>query len=169
MNDTENSSPYASPSAELIQQSNDNKSILEFKRFSAWGVAGLSIITLGIYPVYWLWSRAEIINRLHDKKITKPWLIALVTTTIVSTVMSLVPSEDPTFLIVSSVMGLAYFVPYIVVLFRSRNNLQDIMGAENNQTYKLNGVLTFFASTIYLQYKINECIDNTVSVSQEES
>jgi len=166
MNDIVNS-PYASPSAELIQKNNDNKNILEFKRFSAWGVLGLSIITLGIYPIYWLWSRAEIINRLHEKKITKPWLIALVATTIISTVMSFIPSEDPTFLIVSSVMGLAYFVPYIVVLFGARNNLQDIMGSESNEAYRLNAVLTFLASAIYLQYKINQCIDNTVAPQEE--
>lgn len=165
MNDTANS-PYASPSADLIEKNKNNKNILEFKRFSAWGVFGLSVITIGIYPVYWLWTRAETINTLHDRKITKAWLIALVATTILSTILGFM-GDNTVILSASLILSLAYLVTYIVVLFKARNNLQDIMNAGGGETYKLNPVLTFFANVIYLQYKTNECIDHNTTSSQE--
>ena len=49
--------PYESPSAELIDKGSLG-SINQFKRFTAWGVFGLSMITLGIYPVYWLMRKS---------------------------------------------------------------------------------------------------------------
>ena len=82
MNET-SQTPYASPTAELIEK-NNNQKIHKYTRFSAWGVFGLSIITLSIYPIYWLYTRAEKTNSLHDEQIAKPWLIVLVISTILS-------------------------------------------------------------------------------------
>ena len=161
MNET-TQTPYASPSADLVDK-NSNDKIRNFKRFSAWGVFGLSMITLGIYPIYWLWTRSETINSMQEGRIAKPLLIAMVVSTIISTLISFIPGEDPTLLAVSGLLGIAYFVFYLMVLFKVRNSLQDIMSNGSQETYKLNGVYTFFANVIYLQYKINECIDSDKS------
>jgi len=39
------------------------------------------------------------------------------------------------------------------------NRLQDIINRSGNKQYKLGTIMTFFFYAIYLQYKINECID----------
>ena len=160
MNDSVNS-PYASPLAELVEK-NDNQKIHEFTRFSAWGVFGLLIITLGIYPIYWHYTRAEKINSFHDNKINKAWLIALVLSFILSIFMEFLGDSNIE-LILSLVVSIVYLVAYIVVSFSIRNRLQDITKT------RISGILTFFFSAIYLQYKINENIDNSVAVPQETS
>jgi len=154
MNET-SQTPYASPSADLLDK-NDNQKIHEYKRFSAWGVFGLAIITLGIYSLYWLYSRAEKTNSLQEKQIAKHWLIGLVMTTILSFVVELLGDSAPV-AILGLVISIGYLVCYVVVAFGIRDGLKNIIKTD------LNGILTFFFSSIYLQYKINEAIDNTRS------
>ena len=158
MNET-TQTPYASPSADLVEN-NTIDQIKQFKRFSAWGVFGLMFITFGIYPIYWLCNRAETVNSVHEKKISKAWTTALVVSIIIYYVASFsIGLVGETGLIVMSVVTLisliVYMVAYLVVAFAIRNRLQDIT---NN---KLNGVLTFFFNAVYLQYKINEAIDQS--------
>jgi hypothetical protein len=61
--------------------------------------------------------------------------------------------------IVGLVVAIAYMVIYILVLFKVRNRLVDIMNKSCTSVYKLGPVLTFFFFSIYLQYKLNQCID----------
>lgn len=149
--------PYKTPAADLASTDND-KSILQFKRFSAWGVFGLSVITLGIYPIYWLYTRAQVVNSNHEKQISSALLMSMVLVTILSFASSFF-GEGNIALIVGLVVAIAYMVIYILVLFKVRNRLVDIMNKSCTSVYKLGPVLTFFFFSIYLQYKLNQCID----------
>ena len=155
--DEMNDNPYKTPEAELSSTDND-KSILQFKRFSAWGVFGLSFITLGIYPIYWLYTRAQVVNSIHEKQISSALLMSMVLVTILSFASSFF-SESDVAVIVGLVVAIAYMVIYILVLFKVRNRLVDIMNNSCATVYKLSPVLTFFFFSIYLQYKLNQCID----------
>jgi len=162
MNDN-TQTPYAAPSADLVEQKDPNK-IKQFERFSAWGVFGLGIITLGIYPVYWLCTRAQKINSIHENKISKIWINILIFSTILYYVASILIefiSTNSSLLITVSVIilvvAISYLVSYIVVAFSIKNRVREIT---NN---KSNGILTFFFGAIYLQYKINQAIDQSGS------
>lgn len=149
--------PYKTPEAYLVQSTND-KSILEFRRFTAWGVFGLTIITFGIYPYYWMYSRAKTINSLHDDKIPMVLPISLLGVVFLSYASSFF-GESAEAIYASLAITLIYLVLYLVVLFKIRNRLQDIIDRSANKQYKLGIIMTFFFYAIYLQYKINECID----------
>jgi len=146
---------YQTPSSDL-----DNSikgGVSKFKRFSAWGVFGLSLITLGIYPLYWLYSRSKVLNSFHDNVISKVLLNIFILVAILSFSTSYLSSAMPTntvFAIANGVLILPYLILYLTVLFKFRNRLREITGDV------VGPVLTFFFSAIYLQYKINESIDS---------
>ena len=150
--------PYKTPEAYLVQPSQD-KSILEFKRFSAWGVFGLTIITLGIYPYYWMYTRAKVINSVHDDKIPMAWPTSLFVIFILSYATSFI-GESNEAIIANLVITVVYLVLYVIVLFKIRNRLQVIINRSGNKEYRLGPLMTFFFYAIFLQYKINECIDD---------
>ena len=146
---------YQTPSSDL-----DNSikgGVSKFKRFSAWGVFGLSLITLGIYPLYWLYSRSKVLNSFHDNVISKVLLNIFILVAILSFSTGYLSSSMPTntvFAIADGVLILPYLILYLTVLFKFRNRLREITGDV------VGPVLTFFFSAIYLQYKINESIDS---------
>lgn len=152
----ESQNPYQTPSSTLNTENADS-SVTEFKRFSAWGVFGLSLITFSLYNIYWLYSRSELANTLHEKKISTLLLQSLVVLTIFSFISSFLPNND-LILILSGIASLVYVVVYLVVLYSLRNRIQDIINKDGS-VYKLGGILTFFFSVIYLQYKLNQRID----------
>ena len=151
--------PYIAPSAKL-NNSADKSNRHKFKRFTAWGVFALTIITLGVYPIYWLYSRATVVNTIHEKPISSGLLVSLVVVTILSLVSNSFGESDVA-LISAGVIAVAYMVIYFMVLFKVRNRLVDIINDSSDTVYKLGPVMTFFFFTIYLQYKINEYIDES--------
>lgn len=156
MSDSE-SSIYKAPEASL-ETGTDSSGVHNFERFSAWGVFGLSLITLGIYPAYWLYTRSKRVNSFHHNKISMGLLNTFIAAVIVSFIIGfLIEAVDlgDAFLMLSGLLQILYFILYLVVLFTFRSRLKEITGA------KVNPVLTFFAAAIYLQYKINKCIDNS--------
>lgn len=159
--------PYRTPEAYLVQPGRD-RSILKFRRFSAWGVLGLAIVTLGIYPYYWIYTRAKIINSVHDDKIPMAWPTSLFIVFILSYATNFV-GESNEALVANLTITLIYLVLYVIVLFKIRNRLQNIINRSGNQQYKLGAALTFFFYAIYLQYKINECIDDLQPAKQVPS
>jgi len=138
------------------------KPILEMKRFSAWGVFGLSMITLGIYFMYWMYTRLHKINTLS--KVAKANITALyayIVITIINNAGQLFIDEIPEMAaMIIGVLGLVGFVIYLITIFSTRKALSEVINEGSEEPVKLGGVLTFFFSAIYFQYKINEAIDN---------
>lgn len=131
-------------------------------RFSAWGVLGLTIITLGIYPLYWLYKRTEIINEICENEIPQ-WLsgTALVFYTL-GLLTNMIPDQyyqDPMVLVVAGVAAILNVVFYIWWILAVRTRLQMLIDRARFPDFNVGPVLTFFFQTIYLQYKINQYID----------
>lgn len=149
-------SPYATPNADLNVEGSINE-ISKFKRFTAWGVFGLSIITLGIYPAYWLYTRSKVLNSIIDDGISLTLLNIFLVLVVVSFAVGFLSGALPdnsTLATINSFLTIPYLIIYLVILFKFRNRLRDLTNLN------INGVITFFGSAIYLQYKINKAIDN---------
>ena len=149
--------PYKTPEAHLAQPTND-KSILSFSRFSAWWVFALTIVTFGIYPYFWMYSRTQIINSQHNNKISSILTVSFLVGTLFSYASSFFGQSHAVNVAVM-VITLVFLVLYIVLILKMRNRLQDIINRSSNTQYRLNRVLAIFFYAIYLQYKIKECID----------
>src|SRR5271169_194732 len=90
MTDQSAINPYAPPKARLEAWVNPG-SVQAFPRFSTWGVLLLGVVTLGIYPLYWLYTRTEILNRtLPSKQIPMGLASAVVVLFIANVAASLV-------------------------------------------------------------------------------
>lgn len=149
------SNVYSAPKSDL--NVDDSTGLNYFTRFSAWGVFGLSVITLGIYWIYWLYNRSNIINSFHPNKIASWLIIGFVTAYIINSLSSIVDAfvpANPIVAIVTLLSSLGYFVLYIMLVFGIRSRLSTVLGTS------LNGFLVFFFSALYFQYKINEAIDS---------
>lgn len=151
-----NGNPYSAPESDVstveLATGIDN-----FDRFSAWAVFGLSVITFGIYPIYWMYTRSQTLNSFHDKKISPLLLTTFLLLVITSFITGLFPQTEGVVLMLAGIVNLLYLVVYLVVLFGLRNRLNEIVMDE------ISPVITFFGSAIYLQYAINKCIDQQAS------
>ncbi len=150
--------PYSTPEANL-ETSDGNELYLQLPRFSCWGVFGLTFITAGIYYMYWLYKRTEMLNAVAIKPIPK-WLIV---TTMISYVIYFPVSYMPEsmlseILYLNILIGatIVYFVFYYWWVFAFKNQLKLLSVGSN---VKIGGFLTFLLQVIYLQYKINELHD----------
>ncbi|NKB38689.1 MAG: DUF4234 domain-containing protein [Gammaproteobacteria bacterium] len=151
----ESSNIYKAPESDLSTTQNADD-VNNFERFSAWAVFGLSIITFGIYPLYWLFTRAKTVNTFHSNLISPKMIMAtgiIFIINIVFQVLAGVYEENMAIVSSSALINLVYLVFYLILLFSLRNRIRDIIGKS------VNPVFTFFASAIYLQYKINVAID----------
>ena len=74
--------------------------------------------------------------------------------------------SDFTLSMIDLTIGIIDLLVYLVVLFAIRNRLLDIVNNDSETTYQLNALFTLLFGPIYLQYKINEAIDNKL-VSQQ--
>lgn len=146
---------YKAPESSLLNNT-EKGSITQMKRFSAWGVFGLTLITVGIYPIYWLYNRAESINLFHSNKISKnllnSFLLFVVLSFAIEIFLNIYPNNDLVN-ILSVIVSIIYLILYLVVLFAIRNRLKAIIGTA------ISPVLTFLFNAIYLQYRINKAID----------
>lgn len=143
--------PYCAPQSDLTTKTLTNNAG-KFKRFSAWGVFGLTIITLGIYPIYWIYTRSNIANSINDNKIPPILLKVFIALTVASFIFGVIESRELAAL--AGVLNIAYFVVYLISLFKLKISLEEVL-VQNSSP-----VLTFFGNAIYLQYKINQAIDN---------
>ncbi|WP_016955843.1 DUF4234 domain-containing protein [Catenovulum agarivorans] len=162
---------FEAPKAELADL-NTNDQILNLKRFSAWGVFFLSLITLGIYFIYWLYTRSTALNKLEtENKVNMTNLYVYIATYIVSQVVSIAAEFMPEQLeveIVSLVIGLINFGFYIAVAFSIRKVLGEVLNKnQGDQVVGLSGGMTFFFSAIYFQFKINKAHDEIKEASAE--
>ncbi|BFM51135.1 hypothetical protein THO17_32980 [Marinomonas sp. THO17] len=158
--------PYQTPTADVEVNIGDSKLSSVYKRFSAWGVVGLMIITLGFYGIYWLVNRTNKINAYIENPIS----VSLMVLTCIFAVLSTVPTFFVVFSIyapfiievamLENVFSIVYLVLFYAWLFKFRNRIHSYVNAQKG-TYAWAGpILTFFLSTLYLQYKINKIIDN---------
>jgi hypothetical protein len=154
------SNPYSSPSSDLVEVKSNN--ISNFKRFSAWGVFGLSVITLGIYFMYWIINRSLVLNGFYHQKISPIFIWgSLITYLVYMPFSQLIDklSDQTILLAVGFLISLGYLVLYVGLVFAFRNRLLEMAREDGRSDFKIGPVLTFFFQALYLQFKINQYID----------
>tara|TARA_B110000881_G_C18306086_1_gene379498 strand:+ start:72 stop:545 length:474 start_codon:yes stop_codon:yes gene_type:complete len=147
---------YSAPESNINEVSEGDDAIMQFPRFSAWAVFGLGIITLGIYTLFWFYNRLTVVNKNHTKPIAMGLFWAYIALSVLSNGMSF--SES--WMLFASLFTVAGMIVYFVMIYTLRARLIDLIeSAEVTNLSKIGGVMTFFFSIIYLQFKINEAID----------
>jgi hypothetical protein len=144
--------PYAPPKARVDAEVLRG-SVLAFPRFSAWFVFLLCIVTLGLYPLYWLYTRTKIANRvLPSNPISMGLAAAVLTLATANLVIGFLSGADAND--ASLRMSLATWAIQLAWIFQLRARLSEISNKP-----AVGGVMTFFFGSLYFQYKINEFID----------
>ena len=141
---------------------NQAPQILAFPRFSTWYVLFLSVITLGVYSVYWMYNRSMILEQIHPREpINKNFMFLSIGVWAFSFILSMLSGPGPhpyepssSFLIqfVSAVLFLAW-----AFLFHAR--LNRFLRAAGLPHQTLHPIFTFLFQALYLSYKINQNID----------
>lgn len=161
--------PYTAPDADLAVESTGSAvdKVKQFPRFTTWAVVGLTLITMGIYAFYWLYSRSKMLNRqIPENKIPAWVIIGSLVTYVLYMIAAYVPLflGDPEIMMaaagISGILGIAYFVLFIVWIYSFRNRLNILSGSSKGDMFWLGGILTFFINVYYFQYKINQMHDH---------
>jgi len=153
-----NVNPYETPTSNI----NPDGKILgldNFQRFSAWAVFGLTFITLGIYQVYWLYTRTKKVNLFHEPKTSMVWVSFLVIIVIgsfllgvIGGILQLSPTELATAIIgmAEIVVNVIYLVFYIASVFSLKRTLQEILNTNLNgiSPRKLVCIFCFISSVL---------------------
>ncbi|WP_163832268.1 DUF4234 domain-containing protein [Spartinivicinus ruber] len=157
-------SPYAVPNANLVADSSKDNGISQLPRFSAWGVFFLTLITLGIYYYIWMYKRTKVINTVCNKKIPTGLTNTAISLYIINFLMNIYigavgEGVDSSVIMVENIISIVAVILSIIWLYTIRNRLHVIENVSKDSKFWIGGILTFFFSTIYLQYKINQMID----------
>ncbi len=143
---------------ELVEKKDDRR-LLEIKRTPVILLIFLSIITLGMYNVFWFLSRLPALNNLDSKNKLSPGLLqvlfVLSGTLAVFDVLELFFDIKLGLDIPVMIVALVVFVIYVMVAFKVRRILLDHMDANMDGLKTISGALTLFLGNIFLQYKIN--------------
>ena len=156
---------YSTPESKLVNSSEGD--IDNFTRFSAWGVFGLSLITFGIYFMYWFYTRTAKLNEFHDNKISMKLVYTTLFIYVGYTIVSFLDEslyDNELVLVGAMVVMLAYFILYLTWVFSFRSRILDIAVEHGRADFRINPGLTFFFQALYLQYKINSYIDQKQNV-----
>jgi len=166
-NNTDGSEPEHSPSSNSIN-GKPSGPMQSLPRIPTLTVITFSILSLGLYGTYWLFTRTQIINRIHDKKIPMSvphTVIGLLLVNLIFSIMSGANPENMEYRDLASLSGLCFSLANLFWVFLLRNRIHRITFAGEKSLFWLNGIFTFLFQVFYLQYKINEYIDDHTSES----
>jgi Domain of unknown function (DUF4234) len=154
--------PYAPPKAN-VDVSSYVTTVEAFPRFSTWWVLLLTLTTFGIYPIYWLYTRTRILNRILPSGAIPIGLAfaaaGLLVASIAAELLQGIYPDDLGVSAISRIIGLICNVVILVWVFMLRNRLNEHFASKQGDRYWIGGVLTFFLHVLYLQYKLNRLID----------
>jgi uncharacterized membrane protein len=146
-------------------------SIQVFEKFSTWYVLGLALITMGLYNVYWLFSRSRRLNRLkYIEPVSEGYMQVTTVAFILSYPVSIAEvymADYPEFLIFSQVFWVATMIMVLVWGLMFRNRLNTFLERSSTKTSLLSPVLTFFFQVIYLSFKVNQNLELAEESAEE--
>ena len=119
-----------------------------------------TVITLTIYPWFWVFSRKKILNQLTESKINESLPAFFVIASILSAFLQGYGETqlDQSAITVSGLLQLISVVLMVVIAFQMKKVLEEF-SVNNEMKISYNGFLTFLLSFIYINYKLNENID----------
>ena len=136
--------------------------IQAFPRFSTWYVVALSLVTLGVYSVYWMHHRSLILARIHPQEpINRLFMLFAIGVWAFSFVLALTGEPQPYPPEPSALFWLQFAsaILFLVWAFLFHFRLNRFLKASGLPHQPLNPVLTFLFQALYLAYKLNQNID----------
>jgi hypothetical protein len=163
--------PYQPPAVDVTPPDvRSEDSIQVFEKFSTWYVFGLSFITLGLYPVYWMISRSRRLNRLkHIEPVSETYMQITAVAWVLSYAVDIGEfylMENLNYMLFSKVYSVVTAIMFLVWEFMFRNRLNTFLERSSEKTSRLGPLLTFFLGVIYLSYKVNQNLE--LAQGQEE-
>lgn len=167
-NQTPNSTHSSEPEHSGNLNGKQSGPMQKLPRISTWTVVAFSILSLGLYNTYWLFTRTQIINQVHDEKISMRvphTVIGLLLVNLIFSIMSGANPDNLEYRELASLSGLCFSLGNVFWVFMLRHRIHRITLAGEKSLFWLNGIFTFLFQVMYLQYKINEYIDDHTSES----
>ena len=161
---------YDPPKSELARGANDRfGDIGVFTRFSTVYTIILAFLTLGLYLPYWFYTRTRRLNRIVQRQTSLAFMRIAVLLYVATYAMyfsqgyfeatgderGLLPRLDQA----TALMDLVSNALLVVWAYKFRNRLHETFGGPE---FRIGLVLPFLFSIFYLQYKLNELIDEGV-------
>ena len=161
------SDPYAPPGAIVADPA--PASYGDFPRISTWWIIPLWVITLGLYPSYWLYSRVKTLNALSSTEVIPKGLpLAGLLLNAGNVIAAFVNTAYPDLIgipLIVIFVKLAFFIVNLVCVFSFRDELDEHPTEYSERSYHLSGLATFFLQVLYLNYKLNQRMDAARSVA----
>jgi uncharacterized membrane protein len=164
--------PYQPPTVDVSPPDVRSANTIQvFEKFSTWYVLGLTFITLGLYSVYWLFSRSRRLNKL---KYIEPVSETYMQVTAAAWVLSypvgigeIYMQDNASYLLFSRGLEIATAMMILVWAFMFRNRLNTFLEHCSVKTSRLSPVLTFFFNVLYLSFKVNQNLELAEEPVQE--
>lgn len=117
------------------------------------GLLALQIVTLGYFNLIWALVQANWARKLI--KDNKPMvLVAMYPAGIMAGVLVVLTS--PSLAALGGLLRFAGIIVYIIGIFSITHAMEEYYNSTENIYLRMSGVMTFFFSTIYIQYHINK-------------
>ncbi|MGC9421827.1 MULTISPECIES: DUF4234 domain-containing protein [Vibrio] len=113
----------------------------------------LSIVTLGIFNIMWLFKNNSVIEDTLEQKILDHRIIIVLAALIG---WSSVFSSTPDLEVLGGLLSIISSIFYIVWAFKAKKALQKMMLNDHKIDYSMNSFYTFFFNIYYINFCINE-------------
>ncbi|WP_416395372.1 DUF4234 domain-containing protein [Allohahella sp. A8] len=155
--------------------------IAVFNSFSVWYVLGLTILTQGLYFMYWHWHRSKKLNEaLPENPISSTFINNVVAAYIVyiglvvyasvyfpealqvpegATVESLAAQPLPGVWVAVQIFGNIVLILTAIWSYKIRNRLNQLLAVEKGQPLWSGPILAVLFQAFYLQWKINKALE----------
>jgi len=130
----------------------------------------LSIVTVGIYNLLWVYRNHEIISKKLKLEFIDDRIIMF--TTFLYTIQLALPEgchhkEAFMFGIINLILSLIILILNVIISFKAKAILEISVNQNYNINLKMNGFLTFLLGLVYINYKINS-LPKIISKNKEE-
>lgn len=117
----------------------------------------LSILTLGLYPIWWFYSRAKAINRVQVDSISYWQIHILAVVAFLNVALDLIPGLVLPEILANCIFW-GYFGVYFWVVFCLKSEIESSLYQNKVREFQLSMFLSFVLSPVYFQYKINDAV-----------
>jgi len=128
--------------------------VSNYPSIPSWVVLVLCIFSLGLYPIWWFYSRAAIVNG-HQTGGISLWQIHILA---IIAALNVGLEFIPTLMLpelLASVIFWGHLAVYFWVVFCFKSEIESSLYLSKVRDFQISMFLSFILSTVYFQYKIN--------------
>ena len=150
--------PYDPPAASL-----EMGTPIELKKLNVWKMIFLTIITVGLYVPYWMYTRTKMLNLANEEESVSKFFTILAVSLLVLTYGFDVGSEfikpEPGVAGIFKFIGIASNLCALFWALMFRSGLNSYTRAKKGDDLWSNGFFTWLFQAFYHQYKINKILE----------